>query len=348
MQLKPIHEQVVVIFGASSGIGRAAALRFAQRGARVVVAARSDEGIESLVEEIRALGGHVSGLTADAMKYAEVKAVAERAIEDFDGLDTWVHCAAVSLYARFADTTPEEFKHVIEVDLVGQAYGAMAALQHMRKRGGALIHISSIEARRALPYQSAYAAAKHGIAGMTEALRLELMHDRVPVSVTNIMPATINTPLFDKARTKLGVKPVGMPPIYQPEVVVDAILYAAEHPARDIVVGGAAKMFSLGQRLSPALMDQILLRTAFEGQRTDQPKGIGAPDNLIQPIAGYNKTEGDLPALRHSTSNWPDTHPSARRVAIGLIAGAGVLLGMRALLNGRRAAPAQRRAIYDR
>lgn len=218
-------------------------------------------------------------------------------------LDTWVHCAAVSLYATFEQTTPEEFKRIIDVNLMGQVYGAMAALPHLKREGrGALIHVSSIEARRTLPFQSAYGAAKHGIDGFLEALRVELQHEKLNISVTNVMPASINTPIFNKARTKLGVKPMGVPPIYQPSLVADAILDVAEHPKRDVVVGGAGKMMLLGQRLSPALMDAYMLSNGFESQRTSQPKSQDAPDNLFEPIQGYDKIEGDFSGQAKSQS----------------------------------------------
>src|SRR5215204_5056430 len=230
MRLKPVKEQVVVLMGASSGIGREAALRFAERGAKVVVSARSEEGLNSLVEEIRGKGGQVTAVPAEVTDFEKVKAVADRAVEEYGRLDTWVHLAAVGLFATFEQTTPEEFERVIDVNLMGQVYGAMAALPHLKREGrGALIHISSMGAKRSIPLQSAYCASKHGIDGFLEALRVELKHEGWPVSVTQVMPATINTPLFDKARTKLGVKPVAPPPIYQPGIVSEAILHATEN-----------------------------------------------------------------------------------------------------------------------
>jgi NAD(P)-dependent dehydrogenase (short-subunit alcohol dehydrogenase family) len=241
MQLKPVEGQVVVVMGASSGIGRDTALRFAKSGAKVVASARGEQGLHSLVEEIRHDGAEAVAVPADVVEFEQVKAVADRAVEEYGRLDTWVHLAAVGLYATFEQTTPEEFKRVVDINLMGQVYGAMAALPHIKREGrGALIHVSSLEAKRSLPFHSAYGAAKHGIDAFLEALRVELKHEGWPISVTQVLPGTINTPFFDKARTKLGVKPVGLPPIYEPGVVTDVILYAAEHPARDLVAGGAA------------------------------------------------------------------------------------------------------------
>src|SRR5215210_3386788 len=230
-QLKPVGEQVVVLMGASSGIGRESALRFARKGAKVVVSARGEEGLGSLVQEIRGEGGEATYVVADTSDFGQVKAVADRAVEEYGTLDTWVHLAAVGLFAAFEETTPEEFARVIDVNLMGQVYGAMAALQHIKRGGGgALIHVSSMGAKRSIPLQSAYCASKHGIDGFLEALRVELMREGAPVSVTQVMPATINTPFFDKARTKLGVKPVAPPPIYQPGVVADAVFTRPSTP----------------------------------------------------------------------------------------------------------------------
>jgi NAD(P)-dependent dehydrogenase (short-subunit alcohol dehydrogenase family) len=295
MQLKPINQQVVAVVGASSGIGRNAALQFGSRGAKVVVAARSQPGLESLVEEIRSLGGDATAVVADVTDFEQVKAIAQTAVDTYGRLDTWVHNAAVELYAAFEVTTPEEFKRIIEVNLLGQAYGAMVALPHIKRTGrGALIHVSSVEAKRSIPLQSAYAASKHGVDGFLEALRVELKHEKLDISVTNIMPAGINTPLFNKARTKLGVKPMPTPPIYQPSLVAKAIVKAAERPKRDVVVGDVGKILLLLQRLAPSLVDAYLLRTGFDSQYTNEPKSENTPDNLFEPLTGYDKIEGDF------------------------------------------------------
>ena len=213
MKLKPIENQVVVVMGASSGIGRETALRFAKRGAKVVVAARNEAGLRSLEDEIRALGGEARVVVADVSEFEQVEAVAQSAVEEYGQLDTWVHLAAAGLFAPFDQTEPDEFRRVVEVDLMGQVYGAMAALPHIKREGrGALVHISSVVGKRSAPLQSACSASKHGVEGFLESLRVELLRDGWDtIGVTNVIPAAINTPFFTKARTKLGVKPKGSP-----------------------------------------------------------------------------------------------------------------------------------------
>ena len=294
VKLKPVGQQVVVVFGASSGIGRDAALRFAKSGAQVVVASNDAEGLRSVVQEIKQGGGKAVGVVADAADFAQVKAVADITARRFGRLDTWAHVAAVSIYATFEQTTPDEFARVIAVNLLGQMHGAQAALPYLKQNGGgALVMVSSVESMMALPYNSAYAASKHGVHGMIQAMRLELKHDKIPVSVTEIMPATIDTPLFGKAGTRLGVEPMAMPPIYPPQMVSKAIVYAASHPAREIVVGGAGKLLLLTQRVSPPLLDTFLLATAFEGQRSGRPKSGDAPNNLYVPLPHKDRVEGE-------------------------------------------------------
>jgi NAD(P)-dependent dehydrogenase (short-subunit alcohol dehydrogenase family) len=336
VELAPLEEQVVVVAGASSGIGRETAVRLARRGAKVVVSARSAEGLASLVEEIAATGGTASAFPADVVDPAAMGALGDHAVERFGRLDTWVHAAAVTAWASFVDTTPEEFRRIVEVNLLGAANGAAAALARLGERGGALVVVSSMEARRALPLHSAYAASKHGIDGMLESLRVELAHDGIPVSVTNILPGVIDTPLFDQARTKVGVLPTGPPPPYDPGVVADAICYAAEHPARDLVVGGAAQAQLLGQRLSPRLMDLVAMVIGFAGQRTDEPKGVDAPDDLDTPLAGVSTARGHFGRTR-STSLWTRFDIRRQRpieAAFAALAGVAAPLGRRLAKDG--------------
>jgi len=335
-KLKPIKEQVVVVFGGSSGIGRATALLFAERGAKVVLAARGEEGLKTVVEEIKEKGGVAEYVAANAADYDSVERVANKAVELFGRIDTWAHIAAVSLYATFEQTTPEEFKQIIDINLTGQAYGAMAALPHIKNEGrGALIHVSSVEARQALPYQSAYAASKHGIRGFLSALRLELEHDGIPISVTEIKPSGINAPFFNKARTKLGVKPKPVSPIYQPQIVADAIVYAAENSVPEITVGGAGRALELTGAIAPRLADALVSWTAFEGQKTDEQKSINAADNIHSPLPGFNTVEGDFSSEAKGISpyTWTATHPFVGKLLIGLAVGAAASLATRAVIS---------------
>lgn len=328
MKLKPVDQQVVVIVGATSGIGRETALRFAREGARIVVAGRSEPALQTLVQEIQQNGGNATYAVADVSDFSQVKGIADKAISTFGRIDSWVHLAATSMYAPFEQTQPDEFKRVIDVNLLGQAYGAMAALPHLRNEGrGALIHVSSVEARRSLPLQSAYSASKHGLAGFLDSLRVELQTDDMPIYVTNIMPSSINTPLYDKALTRLGVKPRPVPPVYEPNLVADAILYAASHPVRELVVGGAGKSLALLQRVSPKSADAALTKIAFEGQRTDIPKSDQAPNNLFNHLDGYDTNRGPYSreAKSRSMYTWLRTHPVAQMgLAAALVAAAGL------------------------
>lgn len=331
-QLKPINQQVVAVVGASSGIGRDTALRFAKQGAKVVVSARSQSGLESLVDEIRSAGGEATYIVADVSDFEQVKAIADKAVEVYGRLDTWVHSSATGVFAPFDNITPEEFKRVIDVTLMGQVYGVMAALPHLKREGrGALIHISSMEGRRALPLQSPYSTAKHGLEGFLEALRVELKHEGLPISVTSIKPAVINTPFYNNGRTKLGVKPTGIPPYYQPSLVTDAILYVAEHPTRDFIVGDVGRVLDVLQRLSPGLVDNILLLVGFPLQRTTESKSEDAPNNLYEPVPAHDRVEGDFGNLAiPSLTDWFEMNPPIKwgALAVAALSVAAVLRGL--------------------
>jgi NAD(P)-dependent dehydrogenase (short-subunit alcohol dehydrogenase family) len=290
--LKPIDQQVMVVFGASRGIGRTTALMAARRGARVVAAARDSEALDSLVEE--AAPGEVVAAVADVADLAQVRQVADVAIEQWGRIDTWAHVAGIGMYSRFEDITPDEFRRVIDVDLMGPVYGAMAALPHLRREGGAYTVVSSEVARRGLPLATAYSAAKHGVDGFVEALRTELRHDGVPVSVTQILPAAIATPFFEQARTRLGVRPSGPPPVYPPEKVAEAILRSAQRPKRDLIVGGAAKVQLLAQKVSPRLMDAFASAAGVFLQKSKQPKQPSDGDALFEPPSGDDRERGEV------------------------------------------------------
>lgn len=329
IKLKRIREQVVVVFGASGGIGRLTALEFGRKGAKVVVAARSESGLQSLVEEIKAEGGEAFYAVADAADADAVKRVAESTDERYGRLDTWVHVAGTMLFAPFEKITPEEFKRVIEVNLLGQVYGAMSALPFLKKTGGgALIHISSVEAYRTVPFQSAYGSSKHGITGFLQALRLELKQQKAQISVTEILPGVINTPIWDRGRNKFEYKEKPpMPPIYHPKIVSDAILYAAENPVRDMVAGGGALGVPLAERFSPRLTDIITGLLGFN-QFDQEKRSPNAPDGLFSPTPECDVIEGrfsDQQFMRDPYT-WAKINP--KKINAALTTAGGILGGL--------------------
>ena len=324
--LKPIGVQVVVVFGASSGIGRLAALHFAARGAKLCVAARSEEGLKSLTEEIEAQGGEAFYVVADAADFEQVKTVAEKCVERYGRLDTWIHTAAAFLFASVEETEPEEYERVLKVNLLGQIYGAKAALPHMKHFGGALIHVSSVEAIRTAPYQSAYGASKHALNGFLQVLRVELAHERIPVSVTQILPAAVNTPIYEKGRNKMPFKMRPVPPVYHPQVVVDAIAHAAENPVRDFVAGAAGLGVVYAERVSPALADFFSETIGFVGQNGGEKDSREQfRDNLFEPISGYDTVEGNFSAEQFKSDPYTylKTTPAAKNAL--LLGGIGVI-----------------------
>ena len=254
MRLRPIGEQTIVVYGASMGLGREAALHLARRGARLVVAAAEQEGLDALVQEIRAAGGRAVAIAAEATDAAGMEAVAEGAIGAYGRLDAWVHAGAVALHAPFADTTPDEFRRIVDLNLLGVVHGLMAALPRLRAGGGgALIVVSAVEGAQAMPLSAAYSAAMHGVSGLLDALRMELQHDRAPISVTNIIPAALD------AAPGVQAGPV----VEHAQWVAEAIAEAAERPRREIVVGGPAKAILKAKRLAPAVAEGIASRTGY-------------------------------------------------------------------------------------
>ena len=314
--LKPLAEQTMVITGASSGIGRATALTAAERGARVVLVARDGEALGELEAQIQRQGGRALAAPADVSVLEEVERVAEAAADTFGGIDTWVNNAAVSVYGAFRDVAPEDVRRAMEVNFMGQVHGARAALPYLEREGrGALICVGSALSDRAVPYQFAYCASKAAVKSLTEALRVELAQAESGVQVTLIKPSSMNTPLFEQARTYLGVKPKPMPPVYDPQLVADAILHAAEHRSREIAVGGAGKMFAAAEAIAGPLMDAYLARSGEQSQETEQPKAADDPNNLRAPLRGHRRVRGEFGGRRFSVYTWARLHPRAALAA---------------------------------
>ncbi|MEV6493539.1 SDR family oxidoreductase [Actinoplanes sp. NPDC051633] len=301
--MKRVPDQVVVITGASSGIGRATALAFAARGAKVVCAARGKQALDTLVAEIQAAGGTATAVPTDVGDPAAVRALAEAAEQRYGRIDTWVNNAAVGVWGRVEDITDAEFDKVMRVNFLGQVHGVHAALPALRRAGGgALIGVASVEGIRAVPMHAPYTASKFAVRAFYDALRMEMAQEGAPVAVTTVSPASIDTPFFEHARSRMGAMPKPPPPVYAPEVVAETIVYAARHPRREILVGGAGVGFMLSQRLAPALTDAMfsIRRLGIGAQRTDRPdNGV---DNLDGPVDEPGQVRGSHSGrvLRHS------------------------------------------------
>jgi short-subunit dehydrogenase len=295
----------------------------ARRGANVVAVARNETALREVVDEIHALGGRAMWHMADVAEPDQLDAVAQAAVDRFGGFDTWVNDAGVGLYGRLDEIPLAEKRRLFDVVFWGIVNGCRSALPHLRERGGgAIINLGSVESDVALPLTGIYAAAKHAVKAYTDTLRVELEHDKVPVSVTLIKPAGIDTPFFKHARTHLGVEPKPTPPVYSPDVVAEAILHAAEHPTRDLLVGGAAKMMSAMRKTSLAGTDRFMEATQFKGQKTDRPKPEYA-DILYTPPDDSGSVYGDYDGhvMKSSVYTRARMHPF---VSTAVLAGVGL------------------------
>jgi len=271
IRLKPLDEQVIVILGASSGIGLATARLAAGRGARLVLASRSPHALDRLAAELDGTGRRVVTVTADVSHEDDVRRVADAALRHFGGFDTWINNAAVSAYGTCLDVSLADMRRIIDTNLFGVVHGSRIACAHLRRTGGALINIGSIVSDRAVPLQGMYSASKHAIKAWTDALRAELQYERAPVSVTLIKPSAIDTPYAEHARNYLPDQPTHSPPVYTPRAVARAILYAAEHPVRDIVVGSAGKLLGALSAVSPGLTDLLMARVLLPATHSGRP-----------------------------------------------------------------------------
>lgn len=272
ISLKPLQNQVVVVTGASSGIGLVTARMAAKQGAKLVLAARNEDALRQLSEEIRNNGGQAIYVVADVGKEEDVNRIVSRAIAEFGSFDTWVNNAGISIFGRCMDVTIADMKRMFDTDFWGVVYGSRAAANHYIQRGsaGALINVGSFLGDRAVAVQSTYSAAKHAVHGWTDALRIELEKDKAPVSVILIHPERIDTPYNEHARSYMPKQPAHRGIIYPPEAVAEAILYAAEHPKRDMFVGFQAKILAILGGISPRLTDKLMEIWAFPSQQSDR------------------------------------------------------------------------------
>jgi short-subunit dehydrogenase len=322
-KLKKLRDQTIIITGASSGIGLATAKLAARRGAQVVLTSRSEEDLRRATNEINALGGRAFFVVADVANPVELDLVAERAIREFGAIDTWVNNAGVSIFGKLTEVPLEDKKKLFETNFWGVVNGCRTAVREMRTRGGALINVGSIVSDRAIPLQGIYAASKHAVQGYTDALRMELEHDNIPISVTLVKPSAINTPYVEHARNYMEEAPALPPPIYSAEVVADAILRCAEKPVREITVGGAGRATAVLGMVAPRTVDLYMERAMFSQQK-DRTGSTETLDSLYQPTRD-GETEGPYQGHVMRSSAYTRTMLSDVGRALPLLA-AGAML----------------------
>ncbi|MGI4757576.1 MAG: SDR family oxidoreductase [Janthinobacterium lividum] len=318
--LKPISQQVIVITGASSGIGLATAKAAAAQGAMVVLASRNEDALHAVVAEITATGGRAFAVPTDVSKREDIERLAETVLQQFGGFDTWVNNAGLGLWGRLEQVSDEDHRQLFDINFWGVVYGSTTALKTLKKRGGALINLGSVASDFAFPIQGMYSTTKHAIKGFTDTLRRELHDEDAPVSVTLIQPAAIGTPFAEHAKNYTGITPKLPPPLYAPESVAKAILYAAEHPRRALHVGGAGKVMGIFSRLTPKLVDATstpMVQSQF-GEGENHQAGA-----LWQ--AGHDgNVRGGQSGIRPSSYTAAYTNPAA---TAGVVAAVGALIG---------------------
>lgn len=330
------QREVVVITGASAGVGRATADASARRGAAIGLIARGPERLAAAAREVDALGGQPVELPLDVADPDAVEAAASRVEETFGPIDVWVNNAMVSVFSPVKEMTPAEYRRVTEVTYLGYVHGTLAALRRMLPRDrGTIVQVGSALAYRSIPLQSAYCAAKHAVEGFTESLRSELLHDGSRVHVTMVQLPALNTPQFEWVRSRLPGRPQPVPPIFQPEVAARAIVWSAEHRRREIDVGGSTAIARTLDRFIPGVLDHYLARTGYDAQQTAEPADPNRRDNLAAPAPGDWGAHGrfDARARDSSIQLWWTTHRSAVFGASAVVA-AMIGLGLRAASLG--------------
>jgi short-subunit dehydrogenase len=324
--------QVVVVTGASAGIGRATVRALASRGARIGLIARGIDGLEAAKREVEELGGTALVIPTDVADAEAVEAAAQRVEEELGPIDVWINNAMVSVFSPVKEMKAEEYRRVTDVTYLGYVYGTLAALKRMLPRDrGVIVQVGSALAYRGIPLQSAYCAAKHAIQGFCDSLRSELIHDGSHVRVTMVQMPAMNTPQFRWEKSRLSHEAQPVPPIFQPEIAADAILHAVDHDRREIYVGWPTVKAIVGNKLVPGYADHYLARNGYEAQQTDEPLDPSRPYNLWEPVPGDAGAHGVFNdrSKTFSSQLWLDEHRTLLAVAGTVAAGALLLLGRR-------------------
>jgi NAD(P)-dependent dehydrogenase (short-subunit alcohol dehydrogenase family) len=328
MQKKQLPDQVVVVTGASAGLGRAIARLAGARGAQVVACARGADGLDACVAEIEAAGSAGHAVVADVAVLDDCHRVVEEALDRFGRIDTFCANAMVTVYQEARALEPEELRRVLDVNFFGAVNCYWASLEPLTETRGTFVHVSSALAYRGIPLQAAYCSSKAAGRTFFETARVEHAKHGIPVDVSLVLPGAINTPQFDVARQYIGWQPQPVPPIYQPEPFAEAVLHCFEHPVRELPIGWGAQKLLWGQKLSPRAGDRLLRRNGWRGQHTGEPKPAGSPDNLFEPLPGDRGARGRFDATSRGSTLW--TSLRLRRWLVGTAAVAAALPAARA------------------
>ena len=326
IKLKPLEQQVMVITGATSGIGLVTARMAAERGTKLVLAARNSEALDELNSELTSNGCEAIAVRADVGEEGDVKKIASEAIFKFGNFDTWVNNAGVSIYGRMEDIDTDDFRRLFETNFWGVVYGSLIAARNLKACGGAIINVGSTLSDRAIPLQGMYCASKHAVKGFTDALRMELEAEDAPISVTLVKPSAIDTPYKEHAKNYLTVKPQNPPPVYAPETAAETILYCAENPVRDVFIGAGGKVLSTLGGYAPRLTDVYMEKVMIDSQKSDEPAYGHSKEGLWQSLDASLTERGNYDG--HVAESSLYTKASLHPILAGTVAaGAAVALG---------------------